>query len=173
MNLEKPTCPAGQVQRLVRRCYPEPQSPTSSLAVGQCPRIPERRSPPLRCNVMLPSTASTSATRARRSGSSSFSNHEFRRSHMLLRGLGCGKGTMRGQYSRHDWTMLVTDAPASGRWYACAYQPTTSVSCRFRRCRNNSSRHAGAHSGRGGASPALPMPGKQKPIGRIATRFGS
>jgi len=30
------------------------------------------------------------------------------------------------------------------------------------------SRQAGVHSGREGRSPALPIPGKQRPIGRIA-----
>jgi hypothetical protein len=44
----------------------------------------------------------------------------------------------------------------------------TIVSFKFLRCLISFSCQAGAHSGRGGRSPDLPEPGKQRPIGRIA-----
>ena len=34
-------------------------------------------------------------------------------------------------------------------------------------------RHVAAHSGLGGKSPDLPVPGKQKPIGKIANLVSS
>jgi hypothetical protein len=117
--------------------------------------------------------ASTQATCCRSRGTRSRSNQGLRRSHMLFRGLGCGSGTISGQECRHAVTRAVTEGPASGMWYAWAYSPTTSVSRTLFSCLRAFSRHATAHSGRGGRSPDLPAPGKQNPIGSIATRRAS
>ena len=59
--------------------------------------------------------ASTSATRLRRTGMSSASNHLLRTSQRLLRGLGCGKGTVLGHWFRQAWTAAVTDVASPGR----------------------------------------------------------
>ena len=63
-----------------------------------------------------PAQARTSATRACRRGTSSSSNQGCSFNHRLLRGLGCGRGTTSGQWSRQDPTTSLTEPPASGRW---------------------------------------------------------
>ncbi len=113
-------------------------------------------------------------TRARSTGITSSSNHGFFFSQILLRGLGWGIGKTVGQWSAQALTVSVSvlDATA-GRCQSSAYCPITNVSSSPGICAINRERQCFAHSGLGGKSPERPVPGKQKPIGRIETVPGS
>ena len=70
-----------------------------------------------------------------------------------------GSGSTSGQRSRQAPTAAVTLRGASGRWYASAHFPSTTVSSTLASFDSSASRHAGAHSVRGGRSPDFPVPG--------------
>src|SRR3569623_1745085 len=112
-------------------------------------RMPDR----VDLRPLRPSHASAARTASRSAGTPSASNHGWRAAQCRLRHDGCGSGKIAGRWSRKPLTRSVIAPGPSAP--ARAWPPTSRVSRRSGICASSLSRHSGAHSGRGGASPPL------------------